>query len=124
MTDHIFVMKTIIKSYKLKRKPIYSLVGDFNSRTDNIQEISTDISDMTDENRHEIRNDVCMPQRHNEDVTVNKYGINLMNIIEQSQLIILNGRVLGDLKGSKTCQKYNGSSTVDYMIFQKTFRAT
>ena len=60
-----------------------------------------------------------LSQRHNEDVTVNKYGRNLMNIIEQSHLIILNGRVLGDLKGSKTCHKYNGSSTVDYMIFFK-----
>ena len=93
-----------------------ALIGDFNSRTGNIQEVLHDIADMTDIHHQEIILDNKIPNRRNEDLTVNQYGKHLLNVIEQAHMIILNGRSLGDLQGSKTCHKYNGSSTVDYMI--------
>ena len=93
-----------------------ALIGDFNSRTGNIQEVLHDITDMTHINRQEIILDNKIPNRRNEDLTVNQYGKHLLNVIEQAHMIILNGKSLGDLQGSKTCHKYNGSSTVDYMI--------
>ena len=39
-----------------------------------------------------------------------------MNLCNKSQLVILNGRKLGDLEGKFTCHKYNGSSVDDLMI--------
>jgi exonuclease III len=96
-----------------------ALIGDFNCRTGNIQENIYDITDLTDDRRLESRTEINIPPRHNEDVTVNKYGKLLLGLIEQAHMIILNGRTLGDLQGSKTCHKYNGSSTVDYMIVSK-----
>ncbi len=47
---------------------------------------------------------------------VNNFGRQLIDIVEETNLVILNGRTLGDLCGCKTCHKYNGSSTVDYII--------
>ena len=35
-------------------------------------------------------------------------------------LRILNGRIVGDLEGKKTCFHYNGSSVVDYVIGSKS----
>ena len=92
------------------------LIGDFNSRTGNTQENLNNIRDLSDIDRLDIDIDTSIPNRHNEDQTVNTFGKELISTIEEARMIILNGRTLGDWQGAKTCYTYNGSSTVDYMI--------
>lgn len=92
------------------------LVGDMNSRTGEIQENTQNITEITNDIQIEIDKEHRIRSRNNEDKTVNQYGKTLINIIEDSDMVILNGRTLGDWRGKKTCHKYNGSSTVDYFI--------
>ncbi len=53
---------------------------------------------------------------YNEDIIVNKFSRQLVELASQSHMAILNGRVVGDLRGESTCFTYNGTSTVDYCI--------
>lgn len=55
-------------------------------------------------------------QRFNDDVVINRLGRALLSLLNETKLMIVNGRKLGDTTGKKTCYKYNGSSTVDYYI--------
>ncbi len=91
------------------------LVGDLNSRTGLMQEDTLQTHEITNESIR-IENEHQIPPRQNEDHAVNQYGKALLGIMNNAHLIIVNGRVLGDTKGAKTCYKYNGSSTVDYVI--------
>ena len=51
--------------------------------------------------------------------TMNARGRNLLETCTALNLRILNGRIVGDLGGKKTCFHYNGSSVVDYVIGSK-----
>ena len=82
----------------------------------NTQEYLNNIRDLSDIDRLDIDIGTSIPNRHNEDQTVNTFGKELISTIEEARMIILNGRTLGDWQGAKTCYTYNGSSTVDYMI--------
>ena len=44
----------------------------------------------------------------------------MLELCIETELKILNGRMLGDLEGNLTCHKWNGSSTVDYRIVQNS----
>ena len=68
---------------------------------------------MSDENEH-------LSRRQNEDITpANTYGKRLLDLCKDHEMRILNGRIIVDLAGKRTCYKWNGSSTVDYGIAQK-----
>ena len=55
--------------------------------------------------------------RNNEDRTVNMSGRRILDICRMSNLRIANGRIGKDAsKGSVTCVKSRGSSTVDYVL--------
>ena len=55
--------------------------------------------------------------RNNEDRTVNMSGRRILDICKMSNLRIANGRIGKDAsKGSVTCVKSRGSSTVDYVL--------
>ena len=51
---------------------------------------------------------------------MNARGRNLLETCIALNLRILNGRIVGDLEGKKTCFHYNGSSVVDYVIGSKS----
>ena len=51
---------------------------------------------------------------------MNARGRNLLETCTALNLRILNGRIVGDLEGKKTCFHYNGSSVVDYVIGSKS----
>ena len=53
--------------------------------------------------------------RKSEDKSTNPYGSEFLSLVLNNNLIILNGRTLGDLSGSFTFIKPNGSSVVDYL---------
>ena len=61
---------------------------------------------------------ICILKRYSEDKISNVYGSLLLDLINSSNMCIMNGKVVGDLDGKYTCHEYNGSSTVDYFIVQ------
>ena len=54
------------------------------------------------------------------DQTTNKYGRSLTNICISHNLRFLNGRTQGDMLGQFTCHKFNGASTIDYVILSQS----
>ena len=68
----------------------------------------------------EYREDKKLPGRLSEDQRdICQYGRNLLDLCQSARMRILNGRTIGDLFGAKTCYKWNGSSTVDYAIYEE-----
>ena len=54
------------------------------------------------------------------DQTANKYGRSLTNICISHNLRFFNGRMQGDMLGQFTCHKFNGASTIDYVILSQS----
>ena len=97
------------------------LIGDFNARTGSLDDVL--LNDETKNDQNGIESPILLEniyQRNNQDQKTNKYGKKLINFCIQTSSYIANGRTLGDLQGSYTCCKYNGSSTVDYAIVSDT----
>ena len=68
--------------------------------------------------------DTFTTHKNNEDVSLNSYGEQLIQLCIASKLRVLNGRTRGDLQGRFTYLGYQGCSTVDLdlaseNIFQK-----
>ena len=57
-----------------------------------------------------------LPARANEDSGTSQLTETFMSLLLTTNLVIANGRVKGDKKGSITCTRWNGVSTVDYFI--------
>ena len=55
-------------------------------------------------------------RRNSEDKSCNERGKELIDICKMNDLLILNGRVTGDIFGKLTSHNWNGSSVVDYCI--------
>ncbi|KAK3099269.1 hypothetical protein FSP39_001936 [Pinctada imbricata] len=93
-------------------------MGDFNARSgkkddfiglDDNEYTPVDSQYTSDVSRHRNSMDEC----------VNEYGKKLCEFCKNVGLRIMNGRCMGDLKGSFTCYQWNGCSTVDYCIAQE-----
>ena len=69
----------------------------------------------------DYENDEQCLRRSQDSGTVNARGRNLLETCTALNLRILNGRIVGDLEGKKTCFHYNGSSVVDYVIGSKKY---
>ncbi len=117
------VLKTEIAEFSVLGDIV--LIGDLNARTGDLRENYSLIDENNDQDIVEtnifitardnaVSNDLL--SRVNEDITINPFGRKLMNLLNETHLIIVNGRKLGDYTGRKTCYTYNGSSTVDYCI--------
>lgn len=92
------------------------LCGDFNARVGSLQETFYDVENELDKKNCIDNSNLAFPYRFNDDKIVNSFGKKLIKFLNETNLIIVNGRKLGDSAGNKTCYKYNGSSTVDYFI--------
>ena len=60
--------------------------------------------------------DTFTTHRNNEDVSLNSYGEQLIQLCIASQSRVLNGRTRGDLQGHFTYLSYQGCSTVDLVL--------
>ena len=60
--------------------------------------------------------DIFTTLKNNEDITVNQYGQQLLQLCIGNKLRILNGRTRGDLQGHFTYVGYQGCSTVDLVL--------
>ena len=63
--------------------------------------------------------DTFMTHRNNDDVSLNSYGEQLIQLCIASKLRVLNGRARGDLQGHFTYLGYQGCSTVDLVLDSK-----
>ena len=55
-------------------------------------------------------------KRNNLDGSTNSHKSHLLDFVRANNLLILNGRTLGDSLGRYTCFKWNGNSLVDYFM--------
>ena len=58
---------------------------------------------------------VCV-KRNSQDIGTNSHKNLLLDLVQSNNLVILNGRTIGDSVGRYTCFKWNGNSVVDYFI--------
>ena len=90
------------------------LCGDFNSRISN----NPCLIKHDDPCEHVPLPDDYIPdsyfQRNSQDRYKNDYNTEFTSLIMDNNLVILNGRTLGDLVGSYTCIRPTGCSVVDY----------
>ena len=63
--------------------------------------------------------DTFTTHRNNDDVSLNSYGEQLIQLCIASKLRVLNGRARGDLQGHFTYLGYQGCSTVDLVLDSK-----
>jgi exonuclease III len=94
------------------------IIGDFNSRIGSLQDILEPNPVWDDKNNFNFvdsRNLNINPRVSRDSVT-NQYGRKLIDLCKHDNLLILNGRTLGDLQGEFTSFHYNGSSVIDYCI--------
>ena len=94
--------------------------GDYNARTGGIQETVLDDNNTFLNVPEDYENDEQCLRRSQDSGTVNARGRDLLETCTAFNLRILNGRIVGDLEGKKTCFQYNGSSVVDYVIGSKS----
>ena len=110
---------------KFSRLGYVGIAGDLNARTGNTHEnlIGHNFDVVNEFDRICVgTNNHCpihLPFRQNRDKIRNSFGSKLIEIIEANNMVILNGRVMGDSFGEKTCFTHNGSSTVDYFILSE-----
>ena len=90
------------------------LLGDLNARTANLKD---DLGSHFDPHKSITNNSAneSIPQRRNKDGKINGKGRPFIDAIATNELVILNGRTLGEIFGEYTCYKHNGASTVDYI---------
>ena len=60
--------------------------------------------------------------RRSQDTLTNPYGTHFLNLVQNNQLTILNGRTLGDLSGNFTSIQWQGCSVIDYFAVSKHFQ--
>ena len=109
--DIFYLLRRDIEKFsKLGR---ISFFGDMNSRLGTRQEehLTVDPHSSADPARQ-----LHVPRRFSRDLRVNSYGRKLMQVLNDYDLLIANGRKTGDLSGKFTCEQYNGNSVVDLCI--------
>ena len=101
---------------KFSKKGLVLIGGDLNSRIGNL----TDVIESNNNKYSPLPAFTSLYDipsiRNNMDTSVNSFGRELIDLCISSNLIVVNGRTLGDFAGRYTCFTYNGSSTVDYIL--------
>lgn len=96
--------------------------GDMNARTGStvdyitVDSVRYDNAAGDEFNEHLLNEPMDIHQRCSMDNTTHKIGRRLIDLCIDNNLVILNGRTLGDLDGRFTSHQPNGSSVVDYFI--------
>ena len=98
--------------------------GDFNARTGDMQETISDDDNVFLNVPEDYEADETYMRQSQDSGTINSRGRNLLETCTALNLRILNGRIVGDLDGKKTCFHCNGSSVVDYVMASKSIVRT
>jgi hypothetical protein len=114
---HDYIEKDIIKYQKLGK---ILLCGDFNARISNTPDYIVDDSNQYIPIHSDYLIDKALLQRKNQDKILDARGKDLLDLCISNQLRVLNGRVLGAMFGSYTCDTPNGTCTVDYVLVSES----
>ena len=97
------------------------IIGDLNSRTGSRLEILEICSELDGANCSTETENIST--RVSKDSVVNHYGRKLLDLCRHDNIIIVNGRTLGDLHGQYTNFTYNSCSVIDYCITNRNLYA-
>lgn len=97
----IHMMNEVLERIDLSRKIV--LAGDFNARIGNMNQVDSEI----------LAGTRLTEERQSKDKLVNKRGEKLTELMENYGIIVLNGRLDGDIPGEYTFVDKKGVSTVD-----------
>ena len=100
---------------KFQQKGEVIIQGDLNARTGR----EKDFVNLHSIERHTDYREEEEPgivQRNSEDTFINKRGEELLELCKSLNMVILNGRKIGDPWGKMTSHQHNGSAVVDYAI--------
>ena len=95
------------------------MAGDFNARTGNKD--TSYIKKVPGVRELDMNEGEGIESRLSCDIKVNNYGKKLNSLCKFQNLIIANGRVMGDRVGNFTCHSSRGNSVVDYFISDYDF---
>ena len=97
------------------------IMGDFNDKVGGLDDRYTDSTPL-DENIPTPKLDFDIPIRRNCDTVINSHGKKILQLWHSLDLIILNGRRIGDAKGNLRFMSANsGTSTIDYSLCNDKF---
>ena len=102
------------------------LLGDFNARTGSENTMSRNESETLDRlNNGSFATDSSAPSspRVSTDPVTNLRGRKLLDFGTEWNLTLLNGSIIGDARGSWTCQRYNGLSVIDYVLISHQLKS-
>lgn len=103
---------------RFSKKGSVLVQGDLNARTGNEQDFVTfDKYDIIPSNVGEN----SPIKRSSEDRKINQRGKELIDLCKANDLLIANGRKVGDLRGKFTSHQWNGSALNDYLLAHKDF---
>ena len=97
------------------------LAGDLNARTAQLVDYHrTDpaLQNLLPEHLDSLPD--VVPHRRSQDAKTNAWGKLLLELCQQADILVLNGRTPGDLSGNYTCVQPKGSSVVDYFVASAT----
>ena len=101
---------------KYTKRGYVVILGDLNARVGTLNDYIQNDTDKFLDHTLTYRADAPMRSHRSQDSTTTPRGHELIDLCIGNHLHILNGRKVGDCLGYFTCHKFNGSSTVDYII--------
>ena len=92
------------------------IMGDLNCRVGNKIEQWVDVIESPGPLAGIELDHISVPMRFNQDSKSNSYGSKLLTIMNESLVMLVNGRTPGDMLGNLTFHGYRGSSSIDLCI--------
>ena len=100
-----------------QKKGVVLVQGDLNARTGHDKDfVEYDKFDPVG-----VENLCNQHIRNSQDLNTNARGKELLDVCKLNDLLIMNGRKVGDLFGNYTSHQWNGSSVVDYFLAPNNF---
>ena len=107
----------------LRQRGEVILCGDFNARiaklTGTIENDTSEFLPMPEDYEPDIHN-----ARNSQDLSMNSYCKQFINLVSNNQLYILNGRTLGDFRGQYTSIQPKGCSVIDYFAVSSKIQSS
>lgn len=101
-----------------QNKGIVLVQGDLNARTGRLP-------DFIEADKFDTNFGIVNPSQNNlrnsQDTNVNSRGRDLIDFCKMTDMLIVNGRKLGDIFGNMTSHQWNGSAVNDYLLAPKEF---
>ena len=100
---------------KFQQKGEVIIQGDLNARTGREKDF-VNLHNVEGYKEYDEEEESGIGQRNSEDSVINKRGEELVELCKSLNMVILNGRKVGDPWGKMTSHQHNGSAVVDYVL--------